>query len=53
MPFAFACDRLVAYLLSRKSVDSVALRYANFLPAPATFAQSIVSCQWLTSIPSI
>src|SRR5690242_1949745 len=52
MPFAFAWARLVAYMLSRKSVDSVALMNANFLPAPATFAQSIVFCQWLTSMPS-
>ena len=53
IPFAFALERLVAYLLSRKSVDSVALRNANFLPAAATFTQSIVSCQWLTSMPSM
>jgi hypothetical protein len=39
-------------LSSTKLVCSDALMKANFLPAPRTLVQSIVPCQWLTSIPS-
>ena len=34
-------------------MSSDALMYVNFLPAGPTGVQSIVPCQWLTSIPSV
>src|SRR6266511_4774476 len=52
MPAALAPAWFVAYIQSTNPVPSVALMITNFLPAAATFGQSIVPCQWLTSMPS-
>src|SRR6266508_1506938 len=52
MPAALAPAWFVAYIQSTNPVPSVAFMITNFLPAAATFGQSIVPCQWLTSMPS-
>jgi hypothetical protein len=34
-------------------MSSLAFMKANFLPAAATFVQSMTPCQWLMSMPSV